>query len=171
MNTIVQLIVKLCYNNIAASERVLELILTHVDRHKDCTNCYLVLMRIMNLCPYLRESAVNAELGSILVEILEHMCGEPELPPVNTHANPRLSQRRGSEEAPPTTFPSTPNVPAEYRTTLNKSINNMNDSFVIELPAFHGHSSRALRRAYRVEELETPTASPVVPMLNLPTSL
>jgi hypothetical protein len=38
MNMIKQILVKLCFNNIATSERLVELILMHVERHTDCTN-------------------------------------------------------------------------------------------------------------------------------------
>jgi hypothetical protein len=121
MNIIKHIVVKVCFSNIDASERLMELILTHIERHRECTNMYIVLMRVMEVCPYLKEYAVHAELASVLVEILESICGEPELPPIPVQQTTKLSQRRGSEVAIPTSFVSTPMVPAEYRTTLNKS--------------------------------------------------
>jgi hypothetical protein len=165
------ILLKLCYASDAACERVIESILSHLDFHYDCTNMYLIILRLMLNCDRVRGLLKEIEAASIVAGLLEKACEQPVcINQLNTTTRPKHS-RKSSDYGPVIKLPvNTINIPPEYRTALNKTFLSENDSFLMEMPTVHGHtvSSRAIRRAGKDRVEEPVQKNPLVPLLNIP---
>lgn len=168
---LVIILLKLCYGSDAACERVIESILQHMDSHYECTNMYLILLRLMLYCDRVRTILKEIEASSIVAGLLEKACEQPVCINQLNSTTRHKHSRKSSDFGPMIKLPvSTANIPPEYRTALNKTFMSENDSFLMEMPTVHGHtvSSRAIRRAGKDRVEEPVQKNPLVPLLNLP---
>lgn len=171
MDKMAMILLKLCHKSEIASERVIEMCFQHLETHAECTNTFVLLIKLFLFSEQVKTTIRDMDAVSIVVSLLAKLCGQPRV--FDSAPSPLKTKhsRKASDFSAMLRQPSTPkSIPVEYRTTLNKSLISENDSFFVELPTLHGHavSSRALRRVAREKIDEIRPRSPVIPVLIIP---
>jgi serine/threonine protein kinase len=165
-------LLKVTFDSQAAAEQTVDMIMDHIDRHQECTNLYVIFLRLLQYCPFIKAAAKQHDAASLVVSYLEKTCAQADLPE-SIHPPSKRQHMRNSSEGGPFIKQAT-TVQAELKSALNRSIIAENgESFALDLPSNHGYTatSRVLRRFKREKLRETPSKVSVVPLLNLQPNL
>mmetsp|Transcript_10661 Transcript_10661/g.20673 ORF Transcript_10661/g.20673 Transcript_10661/m.20673 type:complete len:1973 (-) Transcript_10661:893-6811(-) len=167
-------LLKLTFDSQAAADKTVDMILDHLDRHQECTNMYIVFLRLLQHSPLIKVAAKVNDAASLIVSYLERTCSQAEIPETVPMITKPQHTRNSSEGGPFIKFSSATPVPTDIKSALSRSIIAENgESFAIEMPSSHGYNatSRVLRRFKREKIDETPSKVSVVPLLNLQPNL